>query len=64
MKTNKKKKIKPSETIHKLNNLLTSVMLSAELLVRQGYGQKKKYLKIILSESKKIKNLLKKLSKN
>ena len=52
-------------TIHELNNLLTNIGLSAELLLK-GLGGKvnakqKEYLRGILSDSKKMKNLVKKL---
>ena len=56
---------KLDKSIHALNNLLTNVNLSAELLLKGLFGKlntkQKKYLKVILLDSKKMKNLIKKL---
>lgn len=52
-----------SDTRHTLNNLLTSVVMSAEILSRELFGKlnskQKKYVKTILSEAKKMKKALK-----
>lgn len=51
------------EAIHKLSNLLTNINLSIELLTKGLYGslndQQTKCLKSMLSDGKKIKNLIK-----
>lgn len=55
----------PKKISHDLNNLLASIGLSAELLLRQIPGpvtqKQEKYLKSILAEAKKMKALIKKL---
>lgn len=69
-KNSKKKVVKKKngalrKTIHTLNNLLTNISLSSELLIKEIYGdvnaQQKKSLKLIISEGKKIKNLIQKI---
>ena len=59
-------KNKTDETVHKINNLLTSVTMAAEMLSRELVGklnaEQKKYVDIILSEAKNIKTTIKKLS--
>ena len=60
-----KKTSRAKATIHTLHNYLTSINLSAELLLKEFYGaingKQKKYLKVILSEAKKIQTLVKKI---
>ncbi len=55
-----------AQIIHKLNNLLTSVGLSAQLLLRESSGvlnaRQKKYVRTIISDGKKITTLLKKIT--
>ncbi len=64
MKKNNKKDI--NHTIHELNNLLTNINLSAEMLVKDVYGtlnaKQKKYVNIILSEAKKMASLIRKIN--
>jgi len=54
-----------SRTIHQINNLLASANLSTEILLKEIYGplnpRQKKQLNAILSEGKKIAQLIKKL---
>jgi signal transduction histidine kinase len=61
-------KNKTEKIVHDINNLLTSTNLSAELLEKEFYGplnaKQKEHLKGILSDGKKIKDLIKKLTKN
>ena len=58
----KKNNLSTSLDIHKVNNLLTNIGLSAELLLTQLHGpltpKQKTYAKTILSEVKKIKKIL------
>ena len=62
MGVKKNKGSKPSTT-HDINNLLASIMLSAELLLRENAEElkpsQKKYLKNIVKDSRKIQSLLK-----
>lgn len=59
------KKSPKKEIYHSLNNALASFCLSADLLSRQIYGklttQQKTCVASMLSDAKKIKNLVKKL---
>lgn len=52
-----------SKDFHAINNLLAHISLSAEVLLQEIPGtlnsEQKKYTKAILSECKKIKNMLK-----
>ena len=60
-----KKKSSSSSQFHNLHNLLTTVDLSAQVLLQELDGtlnaQQKKHVKTILSETKKIEKSLKKL---
>jgi len=47
-----------NKAIHEINNLLTSVTLSAELLAKTGSPANKKYAKGITKDAKKIAKLL------
>ena len=57
---------KKDTTIHDLNNLLTSISLSTEMLLKKFCGplnpKQKEYLKGILVDSKKMKKTIKKIS--
>ena len=64
-KTVKKKSV-PADMLHKLGNLLTSVTLLSEMLLQDQSlaSQHKRYLRLILSNSKKIKQLLNSLKRS
>lgn len=57
-----KKKKNQRHTAHKLNNALATINLSVEVLVRELYGsvnnRQNKYLKMILSETEKIRKII------
>ena len=59
-------KIKMQVIVHKFNNRLTNIGLSTELVIKEIYGpintKQKKQLMVVLSEVKKMKNLLKTLN--
>ena len=56
-----------SDIIHKINNHLASSNLSIEMLLKEMAGklnsEQKKYLKNVLADGKKIKMLLRDISK-
>lgn len=60
------KKNRTKDAIHQLNNLLTSMGLTAHMLSQEMYGalnaKQKECVHAIVSDCEKIKNLLKKLS--
>lgn len=57
-----------TKIIHTACNLLAGIVLCADLLLKEYYGilnaHQKKYLHTMLSESKKLEKLIKKLSEN
>lgn len=62
------KKNNVKKITHTVNNLLTSIQLSSEILLKEFYGkvnrQQKKYLSTIITEGKKIQRLIKKLKQD
>ena len=64
----KNKKITANKKIHDVNNLLTNIILSSQLLGKDAYGKlnakQKKCLKGILDDAKKINQIAKQLTIN